>query len=92
MSKRKEIVSSFLLSAAKGDLTSSVRDYFSEKFFHHNPYFKHDAESLFSAMVDSAVKNPNKQIHFKHILEEENIVIIRLKSSHLFVFLDFFLQ
>jgi predicted SnoaL-like aldol condensation-catalyzing enzyme len=77
---KKEIAQNFLKLAANGHSHEAFRLYVSEKFKHHNAYFKGDSDTLMLAMEESSRTNPNKIFKIHHILEDENLVAVH---SHL---------
>lgn len=72
----KEKAVSFLQLVAAGKVRDAYESYISPDFYHHNPYFRGDAESLMLAMEENAVKNPHKQLEVKHAIQEGNIVAV----------------
>jgi predicted SnoaL-like aldol condensation-catalyzing enzyme len=45
-------------------------------FRHHNPYFPGDADSLSEAMAENARQNPDKVLEVKHVVEEDELVVV----------------
>ncbi len=72
----KERAVSFLQLVAAGNVREAFQRYTVPEFYHHNPYFRGDAESLMTAMEENAAENPNKIFEVKHALEEGEIVAI----------------
>ena len=71
----KEIGQDFLILCAFGNPKKAFEFYVHKNFKHHNAYFKGDANSLMTAMDDSAKQNPNRAFDIKQIIEEENKVV-----------------
>lgn len=76
----KQAASDFLVLAARGDAKEAFDKYIGKNFKHHNIYFKGDSESLMRAMEDNAMKNPEKILEIKRILQDGNLV-----ATHSFV-------
>lgn len=72
----KEIAQSFLQMVASGEVREAYLKYISPEFRHHNAFFPGDADSLMAAMEENAIKNPNKIIEVKRVIEEEDIVAV----------------
>ena len=72
----KEIAISFLQLVVEGKIRESFLQYIGPSFYHHNPYFEGDAESLLIAMEEDASNNPNKLIEIKRTIEEEDSVVV----------------
>jgi len=70
----KQVASDFLMLASKGQAREAFDKYSGNNFKHHNIYFKGDSESLIKAMEDNAIKNPDKTLDIKRILQDGNLV------------------
>lgn len=79
----KEIAKDFLQLASKGESRKAFELYVSDKFKHHNAYFKGDGHSLMVAIEESAKKNPNKIFEIQRALEDGNLVAVhsRVKQT-----------
>jgi len=62
MNSEKQIAINFLKMISEGKVEEAFKNYVSADFKHHNPYFKGDAESLMSAMLEDAENNPEKEL------------------------------
>ncbi|WP_078544638.1 nuclear transport factor 2 family protein [Litchfieldia alkalitelluris] len=72
----KEIAVSFLQLVASGNIREAFQKYISPSFFHHNPFFPGDANSLMLAMEENATQNPNKVLEVKHAIQEGETVMV----------------
>jgi predicted SnoaL-like aldol condensation-catalyzing enzyme len=72
----KEAAISFLRLVASGKVDEAYSKYVGAVFRHHNPFFRGDRESLMNAMIENAVKNPNKIFEVKRALEDGNLVAV----------------
>lgn len=72
----KEKAQSFLQMVASGEVREAYLKYISPEFRHHNPFFPGDADSLMAAMEENAIKNPNKIIEVKRVIEEGDNVAV----------------
>jgi len=72
----KEIALDFLYLAAKGDSREAFSRYVGKNFKHHNVYFKGDAETLMTAMEESAKQIPDKIFEVKRALEDNDLVAV----------------
>ncbi|CAM3816864.1 nuclear transport factor 2 family protein [Mesobacillus thioparans] len=72
----KEKARSFLQMVASGEVHEAYHQYISPEFRHHNPFFPGDADSLMAAMEENAIKNPNKILEVKRVIEEGDIVAV----------------
>ena len=77
---RRETAISFLKLAASGKVAEAYERYVSPKFFHHNPYFPSDRESLKRGMEESSASHPNKMFNIERTLEDGDLVAVH---SHL---------
>jgi predicted SnoaL-like aldol condensation-catalyzing enzyme len=75
----KEIAISFLRLAAAGQVDEAYEKYVSPNFFHHNPYFKGDRETLRLAMKEAAVQSPNKSYEVRRVLEDGDLVAVHAR-------------
>jgi predicted SnoaL-like aldol condensation-catalyzing enzyme len=73
---KKEIAVSFLQLAASGSVREAFQSHAGPDFFHHNPYFRGDAESLLAAMEENAAANPDKTFEVKRAIEEGDTVAV----------------
>jgi len=96
---KKEIAISFLQLAASGNVREAYEKYVHPDFFHHNPYFAGDRESLLRGMEQSAADLPDKEFRVLRALEDGGLVAVhgrvRLKPDlpdialmHIFRFED----
>jgi len=79
MIKQKEIAVSFLHLASSGKVREAYEKYIHPDFFHHNPYFKGDRESLLKGMEESADQFPHKMFVAIRALEDGNLVAVHGK-------------
>jgi len=73
---RKEIANEFLRLAASGNVQEAYDKYVHIDFFHHNPYFPGDRQSLLKGMEDSAKEMPNKKYRTVQTLEDGDLVAV----------------
>lgn len=73
---KKDIVVSFLRLASSGKVREAYEKYVHPDFFHHNPYFKGDRESLLVAMEENAREFPNKVFEPLRSLEDGDFVAV----------------
>ena len=67
---------SFLKMIISGNIDKAFSLYVHEDFFHHNPYFEGDRDSLKKGMIENYFKNPNKILNiFQCIQEDEKIAV-----------------
>jgi predicted SnoaL-like aldol condensation-catalyzing enzyme len=76
MSRQKESAVSFLQMIAAGKVRDAFEMHAARSFFHHNAYFKGDAESIMTAMEENAEQNPNKIFEVKRTIEEGDTVAV----------------
>jgi predicted SnoaL-like aldol condensation-catalyzing enzyme len=76
----KEQAMSFLQLVASGKVREAYEKHIGPGFFHHNAYFRGDAESLMLAMEESEDMSPNKTFEIKRVIEENDLVVVH---SHL---------
>jgi predicted SnoaL-like aldol condensation-catalyzing enzyme len=76
MTSHKETAVSFLRDVASGKVREAYGKYVGPDFRNHNPFFRGDQESLMTAMEENAIKNPNKVLEVKHVLEDGNLVAV----------------
>ena len=76
MTSHKDAATKFLRLAASGDVERAFDAYVSPDFRHHNPYFRGDAQSLASAMVENGKQNPQKRLHVERVIEEGDLVAV----------------
>jgi predicted SnoaL-like aldol condensation-catalyzing enzyme len=72
----KERAVSFLQLAASGSVREAFQSHVGPDFFHHNPYFRGDADSLLAAMEENAAENPDKTFEVKRVIEEGDTVAV----------------
>jgi predicted SnoaL-like aldol condensation-catalyzing enzyme len=75
-SPRKEIAVSFLQLASSGQVREAYEKYVHPNFFHHNPYFKGDRESLLAGMEESAAALPLKDFEAVRVFEDGDFVVV----------------
>jgi predicted SnoaL-like aldol condensation-catalyzing enzyme len=76
MNSEKQIAISFLKMVASGQVEDAFKNYVSEDFKHHNPYFKGDAKSLKDAMIEDAQNNPEKELEILRSLADDELVAV----------------
>ena len=76
MKTMKEIAVDFLSLASKGRSREAFKLFVGQGFRHHNVYFKGDAESLMTAMEESAKKNPDRIFQVQRILQDGNLAAV----------------
>jgi predicted SnoaL-like aldol condensation-catalyzing enzyme len=76
---KKEIAVSFLELASSGEVRQAYEKYVHANFFHHNPYFKGDRQSLLAGMQDSARQFPHKTFEPVRALEDGDLVAVHGK-------------
>jgi predicted SnoaL-like aldol condensation-catalyzing enzyme len=76
---KKDIAVSFLELASSGKVREAFEKCVHVDFFHHNPYFKGDRESLVAGMEDCARKFPNKVFEPVRTLEDGDLVAVHGK-------------
>ena len=76
---KKERAISFLQLAASGKASEAYRKYVHPQFFHHNPYFKGDRESLLIGMAENALQFPDKVFEVIRALEDGDLVAVHGK-------------
>ncbi|WP_347552765.1 nuclear transport factor 2 family protein [Pseudalkalibacillus hwajinpoensis] len=72
----KEIAVSFLQLVASGKVREAYRNYIGPRFFHHNPFFRGDSDSLMLAMEEDASNNPDKTFKVKLAIEERDLIAV----------------
>lgn len=96
---KKDIAEDFLVSTAKGDVRRVYESYVADDFFHHNPWFRGDRETIMLAMEDAAKEQPDVIFEVKLALEDGDYVSthshfrlnedhIGMASTHIFRFRD----
>ena len=80
---KKEIAEKFLQLASSGKVREAYEKFIHPEFFHHNPFFPGDRNSLLVGMEKSAMEFPNKQFEVLRTLEDGNLVAVhgRIKLS-----------
>ena len=78
----KEVATSFLRMAARGQSRSAFESFATRGFRHHNPWFPGDATSLARAMDDNAAQNLDKTIEPVHVVEEGDLVAVYSRVRH----------
>lgn len=76
MGMNKEAAQKFIKLCAQGDSKQAFKLYAGSRFKHHNPFFKGDANTLITAMDESARENPDKLFEIKRVLQDGNVVAI----------------
>lgn len=76
---KKDIAVSFLELASSGNVREAFEKYVHVDFFHHNPDFKGDRESLLAGMEESARELPNKVFEPVRTLEDGDFVAVHGK-------------
>jgi predicted SnoaL-like aldol condensation-catalyzing enzyme len=76
---KKDIAVAFLELASSGKVREAFEKYVHVDFFHDNPYFKGDRESLLAGMEESARKFPDKAFEPVRTLEDEDFVVVHGK-------------
>jgi len=83
----KEFATSFLRLASSGQVDEAYGKFVGTCFFHHNPYFASDAESLKRAMRENALNNPQMIFEIQRAIHEEQFVVVhsrvRMNANHL---------
>ncbi|RFB16828.1 nuclear transport factor 2 family protein [Bacillus sp. HNG] len=72
----KETAISFLNLIVSGKIREAYERYVHADFFHHNPFFRGDAESLMLAMEENKVQNPHKTSEVKLAIQEGDMVTV----------------
>lgn len=73
---KKEIAVKFLEAVASGQVDEAYEKYVSPNFYHHNPYFKGDRDTLRLAMKEAHVQSPNKIYEVKRVLEDGDLIAV----------------
>ncbi|MGJ3234177.1 nuclear transport factor 2 family protein [Marivirga sp.] len=76
MYSEKQIALSFLKMVASGQAEEAFKNYVSEDFKHHNPYFKGDAKSLKNAMLEDSENNPKKELKILRSLADDEFIAV----------------
>ena len=79
---KKQTAVAFLKLAASGKVPAAFGQYLSGNFYHHNPYFAGDANSLKAGMMEAHQKFPNTTIEVQHVFEEDELVAVHSRVSH----------
>ena len=72
----KESAIQFLKLASSGQVQEAYDSYVAEDFYHHNPWFAGDRDSLMAAMKDNARQSPNLVFEVKRALEDGDLVAV----------------
>ncbi len=72
----KDTAVDFLNLVTQGKIRQAYDKYAAVNFFHHNPHFKGDAESLAKAMEEHHKLFPNKIYEVKHTLVDGDLVAV----------------
>ena len=72
----KDLAMDFLRLAASGHIRDAYSKYVSPSFFHHNPFFRGDADSLMLAMEENAAKHPKKVLKIHRVLADGDLVAV----------------
>ncbi len=78
--ERKQAATKFLRLVVQGDIEEAYRRYVDPAGKHHNPFFPAGFPALKQAMIEDHARVPNKQIIFKNVLGDEDLVAVH---SHL---------
>lgn len=76
---QKEIALAFQKLVVAGRIREAYEKYIHSEFFHHNPYFKGDRQSLLEAMEENYERFPSKAFEPQTIIEEGDKVMIHSK-------------
>jgi predicted SnoaL-like aldol condensation-catalyzing enzyme len=76
MTPHKETALSFLRFVVAGKIREGFERFVAKEFIHHNPNFPGDRQSFLAAMEKNQVLFPNKIFEAKHIMEEEDWVMV----------------
>ncbi len=74
--KMKDIAVAFLRMAAFGKARAAFEAYAAPGFRHHNPYFRGDAASLWTAMDADAVRAPDKVFEMLRVVGDGDLVAV----------------
>ena len=77
----KDAAIHFLHLTAAGDVNEAFYLYVGKEFRHHNIHFKGDADSLKTAMEESARNLPAKQLEIRFAIAEEKMVAVYSKVT-----------
>ncbi|MBK7441678.1 MAG: nuclear transport factor 2 family protein [Bacteroidetes bacterium] len=72
----KEKAEQFLNLTSSGASRKAFDLYVSDKFIHHNAFFKGDSNTLMLAMEENATINPNKTFEIQRALEDGDLVAV----------------
>ena len=82
---RKQAALSFLKMAASGEVEEAYEKFVHRDFYHHNPYFASDRESLMRGMKENSKQFPDKVFESLRAVQDGNLVAVhgrvRLKSD-----------
>ena len=78
--QRKQAAVEFLQLVVAGEIEKAYQKYVDFGGKHHNPYFPAGFPALQKAMMENHVQFPNKQLKVKHVLGDNDLVIVH---SHL---------
>jgi predicted SnoaL-like aldol condensation-catalyzing enzyme len=81
MSTNKERAIDFLRNAATGKLDEAY-SLASNKFLHHNAYFKGDAQSLKAGMAGAHQQFPETKIDVQRAIAEGDLVAVHSRVQH----------
>ncbi|SMG51575.1 Predicted SnoaL-like aldol condensation-catalyzing enzyme [Marivirga sericea] len=76
MQTEKQIATEFLMMVGKGKIKAAFEKFVGGSFKHHNPYFKGDAKSLMTAMLEDAQNNPEKELKILRALADGELVAV----------------
>lgn len=76
---KKEIAVSFLQLVPSGRVREAYKIFIYPNFYHYNPYFQCDRESVLAGMEKSAIELPNKIFEVVHALEDGDLVVMHGK-------------
>ena len=77
-----DVAVEFLQMAATGHAREAMERFGSPTFFHHNPWFRADADSLATAMDENARANPGKSLQVQHTIAEGDLVAVHSRVRH----------
>jgi predicted SnoaL-like aldol condensation-catalyzing enzyme len=81
MSSQKAMAAEFLELASAGRVKEAYARYVHPDFFHHNPYFPGDRQSLLEGMEENAKQFPVKTYQTLHALEDGDLAVVHGKVA-----------
>jgi len=73
---KKESAIEFLKLSSSGQVQEAYDNYLAKDFYHHNPWFAGDRDSLMAAMKENAKQSPNLVFEVKRALEDGDLVAV----------------